>query len=67
VLRVGEADHVEQLVDAARAGAWVEAEELAVVVERLAGVEEGVEVRLLGQEADVLLDGDVGRVLAEDG
>src|SRR5690606_19309611 len=54
----GEADHVEQFIDAALALALREFEELAVIVQRLAGVEEGVEVGLFGQVADATLDAD---------
>src|SRR5690606_19203389 len=62
----GEADHVEQFIDAALALALREFEELAVIVQRLAGVEEGVEVGLFGQVADATLDADIGGELAED-
>ena len=41
-------------------------EQPAVEVERLLGVEEAVQVRLLGQVADPLVLGDVGGVAAED-
>ena len=65
-LHAGEADHVEQFVDAALAHARGQAEELGVVLQRLAGVEERVEVRLLGQIADPLLDRHVAGRTAED-
>ena len=61
-----EADHLEQLRRAAVARAAVEAEELAVVVERLGRVEEAIEVGLLGQVADLALDGDIARIAPED-
>ena len=64
---VRQTDHLQQFVDALTAGPVVETEEPSVVIERLPGVEELVEVGLLGQEPDAFLDQDVGGRLAEDG
>ena len=51
-----QADHVDQLLrPASRRTGRVDVEQPAVEVERLLGVEEAVEVRLLGQVADALV------------
>ena len=47
-----EADEFDEFIDAAPAGAAVEAEDAAVEVQRLFGVEEAIEVRFFGEEAD---------------
>ena len=62
----GQADHLQEHLDALAALAAGDLEEPAVVVERLVGVQEAVEVGLLGQEADAVLDLDVAGRLAED-
>ena len=49
-----------------RRSVGVELEEPAVEVERLLGVEEAVQVRLLGQVADAFVFLDLGRRLPED-
>ena len=51
-----QADHLQQFIGASAARAMVQAEELAVVVEGFARVEEAIQIRLFGQEPDVPLD-----------
>src|SRR5205823_5765318 len=62
----GEADHLDEPPAALAAHGGRHVEEPAVEVERLLGVEEAVEVGLLGQVADALVLLDVGGGLAED-
>ena len=66
VLGGAQADHVDQPVDPLGPLGRRDLEQPAVEVERLLGVQELVEVRLLGQVADPLVLGDVGRRLVED-
>ena len=66
VLGRGQADHVDQPADPLVPLGGRDLEQPAVEVERLLGVEEPVEVRLLGQVADPLVLGDVGGRLVED-
>src|SRR5262249_28282205 len=66
-LAVGlEADLFDQLLGLGLARGRGHVEEPAVEVERLLGVEEAVQVRLLGQVADALVLADVGGGLADE-
>ena len=59
-------DHVDQVGGPLPADRPGHVEQPAVEVQRLLGVEEAVEVRLLGQVADPLVLGDFGGLAAED-
>jgi hypothetical protein len=66
LLVAAEPDHFDECVRPPPALLGRHVEQPAVEVERLLGVEELVEVRLLGQVADPLVLRDVGRPAAED-
>ena len=59
-------DHLDQVGDPLPADRPRHVEQPAVKIERLLGVEEAVEVRLLGQVADPFVFRDLGGVAAED-